>query len=100
MAQSNKMICLTDETGTVRWFQQDDLEQQLAGADMSASGALKAMVRNFNTAVRAMRDEQNAYFKAGYGTTEKVHHLARAKALEAKVDGMSKTINHTLTLLT
>jgi len=99
MAQSNKLICLTDETGAIRWFQQDDLAAQLAGADMTASGALKALVRNFSKAVREMREAQVSYFKANYGTAEKQRFLTQSKALETKVDDMAKTIHRTLELL-
>ncbi len=99
MAPSNKLICLTDETGEIRWFQQDDLAAQLAGADMSASGALKALARNFANAVRGMREAQNAYFKAAYGSPEKQRFLNQSKTLEAKVDGMVNSIHRTLEML-
>lgn len=98
MAQQ-KQICLTDERGQICWFQQDELEAQLAGADMSASGALKALVRNFSKAVREMREAQNSYFKAAFGSPEKQRFLNQSKALERKVDSMAKTIHSTLEML-
>lgn len=94
-----KQICLTDETGQIRWFQQEDLEAQLAGADMSASGALKGLVRNLANAVRDMRSAQTDYFKAQYGTSEKERLLKRSKDLESKVDGMVKATFTTLQIL-
>jgi uncharacterized protein Yka (UPF0111/DUF47 family) len=96
---NQKQICLADETGEMRWFQQDALEQQLAGADMSASGALKSLIRNFSKSVREMREAQTAYFGANYGSAEKERHLRRAKELEKKVDDMGKNIHRTLELL-
>lgn len=66
---------------------------------MSASGALKGLVRNFSKAVREMREAQVSYFKAQHGTSEKQRYLNQSKAAEAKVDGMIKSIHSTLELL-
>lgn len=63
---------------------------------MSASGALKALVRNFARAVRMMRNEQAARARAGYRASKKERHEQQAKDLEVKVDAMLKQIDYTL----
>ena len=82
---SRKIVCLTDADGEIRWFEETDLNNQLAKAEMLPAGALKTMISSFVQDVRNMMDEQQNYFKATHGTPEKARLLEKCKKLEKAV---------------
>lgn len=81
-------IALTDRDGEVRYFTQDSLLEQMAGANIPGTAPIKAAMRNLADQVREMRTAQKDYFAAVYGSTEKNMALSRSKTAEAKVDKM------------
>lgn len=93
---SDKTICLVDEAGEVRYFQQQALLDQLAVAEISVAGAIKSAARNLGNKVREMRKAQSEYFSATYGTPEKDRALRKSKELEKTVDAMLKQIDATM----
>lgn len=93
---SKKAVCLTDMEGEVRWFNEDELSAQLATIDMLPQGAIKTMIVRFVTDVRQMLEEQQAYFKAQHGSSEKTRLLASCKRMETTVRDKCKAIIPTL----
>jgi len=81
-------IALTDRDGEVRYFTQDSLLEQMAGANIPGTAPIKAAMRNLADQVREMRTAQKDYFAAQFGSAEKNIALTRAKTAEAKVDKM------------
>lgn len=93
---TNKIILLTDLDDQVRYFTEDNLLEQLAGADIPGTGPIKGAFRNLANRVAEMRKLQSQYFSAVYGATEKLRMLNQCKAAEKKVDDILKNFNQVL----
>ena len=96
---SREIVCLTDQDGEGRWFEEADLNQQLAKVDMLPAGAMKSMITAFVQDVRNMLDEQQNYFKASHGSPEKARLLERCKRLEKGVREKCQHVVPTMTKL-
>ena len=96
---SKKLIALTDTDDQIRYFTEDDLIEQLAGADFPGTAPIKAAYKHFANLVAEMRKAQTQYFAASHGTPEKAATLKRSKNLEAQVDTITKTFTQTLSRL-
>lgn len=92
---SKKIIALLDLDDQMRYFSEDSLLKQLAGADIPGTAPIKAAFRNMANRVAEMRKTQNLYFKSAVGV-EKSRLLARSKELEKQVDAIIKGFNQTL----
>lgn len=90
---SKKVIALTDTEDQVRYFDEESLMSQLAGADIPGSAPIKSAYRNLANKVNEMRRCQNQYFAAAYGSPEKASMLKRSKEAEKKVDDIVKQFN-------
>lgn len=97
---SKKIVCLSDSDGQMRWFEEQELMEQLANADLLPDGAVKAMIRRFVVDVRNMLDEQQAYFKSNGGPHEKARMLAKCKKMEDDVRRKCAVIVPTLEKMT
>lgn len=95
MAQK-KVIALTDLDDQVRYYTEEMLLEQLAGADFPGTGPIKGAFRNLANLVAEMRKFQSQYFKAAYGTPEKQRLLNQSKAAEKKVDDIVSKFNMVL----
>lgn len=93
---SKKIIALLDLDDQMRYFNEDSLLEQLAGADIPGTAPIKAAFRNLANKVSEMRKTQDLYFKATYGSVEKSRLLARSKELEKQVDAIVKGFNQVL----
>lgn len=93
------IIALTDLDEQARFFEKEDLQQQLLTIDLPGSAPAKAVARNLASLVREMRKAQKDYFAAAYGSPAKQQALTRSKSLEAKVDAALGKIEQTLNLL-
>lgn len=89
----DKIIALTDNDGQVRYFSEESLMSQLAGADIPGSAPIKSAFRNLANKVNEMRRCQNQYFAAAHGSPEKASMLKRSKEMEKKVDEIIKHFN-------
>jgi hypothetical protein len=87
MKMERKYLAITDADGIVRTFEETDLLRQLVSANFQGTGPIKYAFRNLAKAVKEMRYEQKRFFSTPYGA-EKDIILARAKALESKVDSI------------
>ena len=90
---TNKIILLTYLDDQVRYFTEDNLLEQLAGADIPGTGPIKGAFRNLANRVAEMRRVQGQYFAAAYGSPEKAAMLKRSKDLEKQVDDILKNFN-------
>lgn len=95
MAQK-KVIALTDLDDQVRYYTEESLLEQLAGADFPGTGPIKGAFRNLANRVTEMRRAQNQYFAAAHGSVEKSAMLKRSKELEKQVDDIVKSFNQVL----
>lgn len=77
----------------MRYFTEDNLLEQLAGADIPGTGPIKGAFRNLANRVAEMRRVQGQYFAAAYGSPEKAAMLKRSKDLEKQVDDILKNFN-------
>lgn len=89
-------ICLTDASGETHFFDLGDLIPQLARVDMLPQGVMKMAITNYVTKVRQMLDEQERFFKAPAGSTERDALLKTCKNLEKEVRAMTNHILPTL----
>lgn len=94
-----KILALTDLDDQVRYFSEESLLEQLAGADLPGTGPIKGAFRNLANRVSEMRRIQGQYFTAAYGTPEKANLLKRSKELEKQVDDIIKNFNRVLEVL-
>ena len=92
---SKKIIALLDLDDHMRYFNEDSLLEQLAGADIPGTAPIKAAFRNLANRVAEMRKTQDSFFKAN-GSAEKANLLKRSKELEKQVDAIIKGFNQTL----
>lgn len=86
-----KLIALTDDEGVVRFFKENELIEQLGMAGLSPREASTLALKNFASKVKTMREEQQSYFAAQYGSSQKQQHLSASKRLESEVDKMVKS---------
>lgn len=93
---SKKLIALTDLDDQVRYFTEEMLLEQLAGADIPGTAPIKAAFRNLANRVTEMRKLQSQYFAAAYGSPEKQRLLNQSKAAEKAVDDIVKSFNTVL----
>ena len=80
----------------MRYFNEDSLLDQLAGADIPGTAPIKYAFRNLANRVTEMRKIQTQYFSAAYGSPEKANLLKRSKDLEKQVDEIIKRFNTTI----
>lgn len=91
-----KFITLMDADDQARFFTEESLLEQLAMADIPGTAPIKAAFKNVIRIVRDMREAQNSYFRAAYGSSEKEVFLRKSKALEAKVDAIVQRAEQTI----
>lgn len=92
----NKTLAIIDMDDQMRYFNEESLLEQLAGADIPGTAPIKYAFRNLANRVTEMRKIQTQYFSATHGSPEKANLLKRSKDLEKQVDEIIKRFNTTI----